>query len=43
MSVLREKMGLFSRKNPIFGVWLPVVDELRTFACVAEETGTCSW
>jgi hypothetical protein len=24
-------MGLFSRKSPTFEVWLPVVDELRTF------------
>jgi hypothetical protein len=38
--LLNKKMGLFSRKSPIFGVWLPVVNELRTFGGVAEETTT---
>jgi hypothetical protein len=38
-----KKVGLFSRKNPTFGVWLPVVDELRTFDGISGEVGTDSW
>jgi hypothetical protein len=38
-----EKVGLFSRKSPTFGVWLPIVDEIRTFEGIFDETGTDSW
>ena len=34
-----KKVGLFSRKNPTFGVWLPIVDELRTFDDILDWTG----
>jgi hypothetical protein len=38
-----KKWDFFLIKSPIFGVWLPVVDELRTFDGISGEAGTDSW
>ncbi len=38
----KQKSGTFPKKTPTFGVWLPVVDELRTFDGIADEFCTRS-
>lgn len=38
-----KKVRLFLEKSPTFGVLLPVVDELRTFDGISDETGTGYW
>jgi hypothetical protein len=40
MSFQEKKWDFSQGKVPLLGCWLPVVDELRTFTGVAEETGT---
>lgn len=39
----QEKVDSSQGKSATFGVWLPVVDELRTFDGISDEAGTGYW